>query len=309
VIDTDEKLAALLPGIRAAAWIAVDTEADSLHAYPEKLCLIQISIAGEDELLDPLSSMEMGPLLEVLGRHELIFHGADYDLRLLRKSCGFVPSAISDTMLASRLLGYREFGLNHLVSKHLGVPLEKGPQKANWARRPLTPRMEIYARNDTHYLKPLSDLLLGQLKEKGRLGWHRETCARLVADCAQFRPSAQCDRPYAMIGVSGIAADSDAAARRLFTSPQQAFTNIVRGTRGKLRPPIDDIETYWSPAEKVQASAMLACSFVGSVDTLRESLGRFLEKTHADELMIASAIYDHAARLRSYEIFAELRKY
>src|SRR5712671_3011224 len=63
---------------------------------------------------------------------------------------------------------------------------------------------------------------------------------------AQFRPSAQCDRPYAMIGVSGIAADSDAAARRLFTSPQQAFTNIVRGTRGKLRPPIDDIETYWS---------------------------------------------------------------
>src|ERR1041385_8454508 len=124
VIDTDQKLAPLLPKLQKADWIAVDTEADSLHAYPEKLCLIQISIAGEDELLDPLSSMEMGPLLEVLGRHELIFHGADYDLRLLRKSCGFVPSAISDTMLASRLLGYREFGLNHLVSKHLGVPLE-----------------------------------------------------------------------------------------------------------------------------------------------------------------------------------------
>ena len=124
----------------------------------------------------------------------------------------------------------------------------------------------------------------------------------------QFKPSAQCERPYVMIGVTGVAADSDAEARRLFTSPQQAFTNIVRGTRGRLRPPIDDIETYWSPAEKAQASAMLACSFVGSLDTVRLSLERFLEKTNADELMIASAIFDHAARLRSYEIFSEIQR-
>ena len=125
---------------------------------------------------------------------------------------------------------------------------------------------------------------------------------------SQFKPSAQCDRPYLMIGVTGIAADTDAEARRLFTSPQQAFANIVRGTRGRLRPPIDDIETYWSPAEKAQASAMLACAFVGSRDTLRPALDRFMEKTGADELMIASAIYDHAARLRSYEIFSEIQK-
>jgi luciferase family oxidoreductase group 1 len=125
---------------------------------------------------------------------------------------------------------------------------------------------------------------------------------------SQFKPSAQCDRPYLMIGVTGIAADTDAEGRRLFTSPQQAFANIVRGTRGRLRPPIDDIETYWSPAEKAQASAMLACAFVGSRDTLRPALDRFMEKTGADELMIASAIYDHAARLRSYEIFSEVQK-
>jgi len=189
VIDTDEKLTGLLPKLQEADWVAVDTEADSLHAYPEKLCLIQISITGADELLDPLSSMNLQPLLEILRRHELIFHGADYDLRLLRKSCSFVPSAIVDTMLASRLLGCREFGLTHLVSKYLGVNLEKGPQKANWARRPLTSRMEVYARNDTRYLKPLADLLQAQLKEKGRLSWHRESCARLIADCAQFRPN------------------------------------------------------------------------------------------------------------------------
>ena len=125
---------------------------------------------------------------------------------------------------------------------------------------------------------------------------------------SQFRPSVQSDRPYVMIGVTGIAADTDAEARRLFTSPQQAFANIVRGTRGKLRPPIDDIETYWSPAEKLQASAMLACSFVGSPDTVRTGIERFMEKTAADELMIASAIYDHGARLHSYEIFSEIQK-
>lgn len=189
VIDTDEKLADFLPRVRNAAWIAVDTEADSLHAYPEKLCLLQISIPGADELLDPLSSMDMRPLLETVHERELVFHGADYDLRLLRKSWGFVPVAIVDTMLASRLLGCREFGLTNLVSKYLGVPLEKGPQKANWARRPLTQRMESYARNDTHYLKPLADLLQSELKQKGRLAWHRESCARLVADCAQSRPA------------------------------------------------------------------------------------------------------------------------
>ena len=122
----------------------------------------------------------------------------------------------------------------------------------------------------------------------------------------RFEPSEQLAKPYAMIGVNVIAADTDAEARRLFTSAQQSFTNIFRGTRGRLQPPIDDIETYWSPVEKAQASRMLACSVVGSRDTVRQGLGRLLAETKADELMVASAIYDHAARLRSYEILAEV---
>jgi luciferase family oxidoreductase group 1 len=120
----------------------------------------------------------------------------------------------------------------------------------------------------------------------------------------EFQPSAQLDRPYAMVGVNVIAADTDAEAQRLFTSTQQAFTNAVRGTRRQLPPPINDIEAYWSPIEKAQASNMLACSFVGSPQTVRSGLERFTEQTKADELMVASAIYDHAARLRSYEILA-----
>lgn len=187
MIDSEQKLAGLLPRLREAPWIALDTEADSLHAYPEKLCLLQLSFPGADILIDPLAPLDFKDLLQLLHTHELILHGADYDLRLLRKHFNFAPHAIFDTMLASRLLGVREFGLLHLVHKYLGVKLEKGPQKANWARRPLTPRMEIYARNDTHYLQPLAELLRAELREKNRLSWHQETCARLVAECAQLR--------------------------------------------------------------------------------------------------------------------------
>src|SRR5258708_16194662 len=96
-------------------------------------------------------------------------HGADYDLRLLLKHHEFVPSAIFDTMLAARLLGLRQFSLSHLVQAYLGIKLEKGPQKANWAMRPLTERMERYARNDTHYLKEIADRLRADLEAKGRL--------------------------------------------------------------------------------------------------------------------------------------------
>src|SRR6266550_3138459 len=177
VIDTEQKLMAFLPALRAASWVAVDTEADSLHAYPEKICLIQIGTASGDELIDPLAAVNLAPLLEALSGHELIMHGADYDLRLLERHHRFVPSSIFDTMLAARLLGLSQFSLGHLVEKYLGVKLEKGAQKANWALRPLTERMERYARNDTHYLRPLSDELKSQLQAKQRLKWQEESCA------------------------------------------------------------------------------------------------------------------------------------
>jgi ribonuclease D len=189
VIDTEQRLAVFLPDLRAATWVAVDTEADSLHAYPEKVCLIQISTISGDQLVDPLARLNLGPMLEALSGHELIMHGADYDLRLLRRHHEFVPGAIFDTMLAARLLGLRQFGLSSLVEHYLKVKLEKGPQKANWALRPLTPRMEVYARNDTRYLKPLSDLLRSELEACGRLAWQQESCARLIVDSTRQQPT------------------------------------------------------------------------------------------------------------------------
>ncbi len=122
----------------------------------------------------------------------------------------------------------------------------------------------------------------------------------------RFQPSAQLDRPHAMVGVNVIAADTDQNARRLFTSVQQAFASMVRGTRGKLPPPIDDIEVFWSPAEKAHASRMLACSVVGSPETVKLGIAELTRRTGADELIVAAAIHDHQARLRSYEILADI---
>ena len=183
MIQTDQELTAFLPRLARVDPIAVDTEADSLHAYPEKLCLIQISVSGLDTLVDPLAQMDMRPLLALLRDRTLILHAADYDLRLMHRTFGFRPAKIFDTMLASRLLGDHAFGLHHLVQKFLNVELQKGSQKANWARRPLTERMEEYARNDTKYLQSVADALMHLLKAKGRLTWHDEWCERLIGEC------------------------------------------------------------------------------------------------------------------------------
>ncbi len=121
-----------------------------------------------------------------------------------------------------------------------------------------------------------------------------------------FQPSAQQGKPYAMAGIHVYAADTDAGAKRLFTSAQQQFTNMVRNRRGKLQPPIDDIDSYWTPPEKAQASAMLKYALAGSRETIRRGLEDFVAATGVEELMVVSAIYDHAARTRSYEILAEV---
>jgi luciferase family oxidoreductase group 1 len=122
----------------------------------------------------------------------------------------------------------------------------------------------------------------------------------------RFEPSAPLQKPYAMAGVNVIVAETDAQARHLFTSVQQRFADMARGSRGLTKPPIDDIETYWSGVEKTQAQRMLACSFVGSPATVRGQLHEFINKTGADELMVATAVFEHAARIKSYELLAEI---
>ncbi len=122
-----------------------------------------------------------------------------------------------------------------------------------------------------------------------------------------FRSSAQLDRPYAMLTVNVFAADTDAQAQRHFTSLQQAFLSLRRGNPGKVPPPIDDIESFWSPDEKAGVAHALAYSFVGAAATIEAGLRAFLARTQPQELMIAGHFYDHAARLRSLEITAQVR--
>ncbi|HKB82730.1 MAG TPA: LLM class flavin-dependent oxidoreductase [Burkholderiales bacterium] len=124
---------------------------------------------------------------------------------------------------------------------------------------------------------------------------------------SRFEPSRQLDRPYAMLGANVLAADTDAQARRQFTSQQQSFINLRRGSPGQVPPPIDDIDAYWSPAEKAMVERSLAVSFVGSPESIEHGLVPFIESLKPDELMITAHIYDQAARLRSIELIAQVR--
>ena len=123
---------------------------------------------------------------------------------------------------------------------------------------------------------------------------------------AQFRPSAQLDRPYVMLGFNVFAAGTDAEARLLFTSLQQAFVNLRRGQPGRLPPPVAGFEDQLTPAEQAMIAQALSCAAVGSPETVRRGLESFIARTGADELIITSQIFDHAARLKSYEITATL---
>jgi luciferase family oxidoreductase group 1 len=123
----------------------------------------------------------------------------------------------------------------------------------------------------------------------------------------EFRPSARLQQPYAMLGVTVVAADSDAEARRLFTTQQQSVTNLRRGRPGLIQPPIDDIESYWTETEKFGVERSLACAVVGDANTVKQGLSDFIERHKPDELMLTANVFEHAARRYSFEIAARVR--
>jgi ribonuclease D len=230
LVATAVDLAELLSQIENVDRVAIDTEADSLHSYREKLCLLQLSVSGRDCIVDPLADVvepafggqplqsqqrnrtsnanrkgsaiqpvqragchpgaqriDLAPLRAALERKEIVLHGADYDLRMLRRGLTFVARRIFDTVIAARLVGIREFGLAALVKRYFGVELPKGSQKANWARRPLPARMAEYAINDVHYLLPLAEKLEAELDRHQRRDWFRQSCDRAIAQAAVDR--------------------------------------------------------------------------------------------------------------------------
>jgi ribonuclease D len=181
LIAEEKALTDFVAKLSACDRIAIDTEADSLHCYFEKVCLIQISGGSDHVLVDPLAEIDLQPLYDLVCSRWLVFHGADCDLRLLRRTGKFEPVDLFDTMIASRLLGKTAFGLAALVKEYFSIDLSKASQKANWAIRPLPQEMLEYAINDTRYLLEIADILEGDLQRMGRLEWFYESRDRMIA--------------------------------------------------------------------------------------------------------------------------------
>lgn len=171
IINSQESLSHMLADLKKQTSIAVDTESNSLHAYQEKVCLIQISTPKTDYLLDPLALQDLSPLGEVFADPSIqkVFHAGDYDLATLKRDFGFEFANVFDTMLAATALAEPSIGLAALLEKYFGLVIEKKYQRANWGKRPLDPEMLVYAQGDSHYLLQLRDLLVEKLTEVNRL--------------------------------------------------------------------------------------------------------------------------------------------
>ena len=215
MIETQAALSGLASRIAAADRIGVDTEADSLHCYHEKVCLVQVGLADADELVDPLADLDLGPLLDALAGTELVMHGADFDLRMLYRLGLGTPARVFDTMIAARLTGAARYGYAALVAEQFGVDLPKGQQKANWALRPLGPTLARYARNDTHYLLPLAERLEHRLTELGRLEWLEQACRRAV-DAARVVRRRDPETEWRVRGSHVLGARASAVLRALW---------------------------------------------------------------------------------------------
>lgn len=172
-VDDRNNLKRMVEQLSMQTQVAVDTESNSLHAYRERVCLIQFSTPKRDYVVDPLALDDLSLLAPLFSstKIEKIFHAAEYDLICLKRDFGFQFSNLFDTMQAARILGYQYVGLDNILADKFSVKVDKRHQKANWGTRPLSPAQLDYARMDTHYLIPLRDLLEQELREKGRWGF------------------------------------------------------------------------------------------------------------------------------------------
>ena len=188
MISTPEQLADFTARLDTHRVIGLDTEADSLHSYREKICLLQVCSPDGYFLVDPLADgLDLSAFYASLTAHTIIVHGADYDLRLLGRHPAFDATDIFDTSIAARFLGLEQIGYAALVQKFFDVTLCKASQRADWGRRPLPPRMEEYALNDVRYLLPLAEILENRLRELGRWEWYRQSRDAMVQSAREPR--------------------------------------------------------------------------------------------------------------------------
>ncbi len=185
LIIRQAQVAALADRLCTQPAIAVDTESNSLYAYREKVCLIQISIPGADYVIDPLAPIDLSPLAPLFADSHIqkVFHAAEYDVMCLRRDFGFTFASLFDTMWAARILGWKRVGLGDILQEHFGITLDKKWQRHNWGRRPIEPAALAYAQFDTHYLLRLRDVQQRELHQLDRL----EEAGEVFADLAEAR--------------------------------------------------------------------------------------------------------------------------
>ena len=189
LIDQPGQLPALLAAIDQSNEVVMDTEADNMFRFRVRVCLLQFYVCGEVFLVDALAPIDLGSLWPRLAKKHLVMHGSDFDLRLLYDFCRFRAKSLFDTMLAAQLLGRGRIGLASLIEDNFGVKLDKEGQKANWSRRPITPKLLDYAALDVWYLPALRDILARELKRLGRVDWMEQQCrAQIEAGVTGFAP-------------------------------------------------------------------------------------------------------------------------
>jgi ribonuclease D len=219
-IRTASELSALAERLAAAPEIAVDSESDSLHHFPEKVCLVQLADhTGAVWLLDPLALTDLAPLAPVFAAPAClkIFHGASYDLAAMKRDFGFTFDGIFDTMLAAQLLGRAELGLDALLAAELGIQSGPSRQKDDWSLRPLSPAQETYAAADVRHLLPLRIRLQEALTAVSRLAWLEEECRALCLVPSAER-SFDPDACFALKGARALDPRGLAVLRALFVA-------------------------------------------------------------------------------------------
>lgn len=180
-VDTQDALNKIAPALAKGPYLAVDTESNSLFAYDEQVCLIQFSTADADYLVDGMAGLDLSPLEKIFAdaKVQKIFHAAEYDVVCLKRDYGFTFENLFDTMQAARVLGFQQLGLSAMLETQFRLEPVKSFQKANWGKRPLNTEMKQYARVDTHYLIPLRERLVAQLKNNGLIELAEEDFRRV----------------------------------------------------------------------------------------------------------------------------------
>lgn len=202
LVQTDDELNRMVDILIDRPAVSVDTESNSLHAYYERICLIQFSTPDGDYVVDPLADIDLAPLGPLFAAPDIekVFHAAEQDVAGMKRDFGFEFAGLFDTMWGARILGWPRVGLADLLEEHFGVHVNKQYQRYNWGKRPIEPRALNYARLDTHYLLSLRDLEWAEMEELGRL----EEAQEVFAQMAETPPATQPFGPDAFWRLKGV---------------------------------------------------------------------------------------------------------